>query len=59
MRDSTDHKAKSWPALGTAMPESLADRFMHCPVCREDYDLGDLGEVLQHLHAGSDENEID
>lgn len=41
------------------MPESLADRFMLCPVCREEYDLRDLGEVLQHLHAGGDEAELD
>lgn len=58
MRDSTDRKPKSRPALGAAMPESLTDRFMRCPVCREDYDLRDLGEVLQHLHAASDEQEI-
>jgi len=41
------------------MPESLADRFMLCPVCREEYDLGNLGEVLQHLHASGGDAEID
>src|SRR5262245_47853210 len=47
MRDTMDRKAKSRPGLGAAMPESLADRFVRCPLCREDYDLRDLGEVLQ------------
>ncbi len=59
MRDTTDPKAKSRTGLGVAMPESLADRFMLCPVCREEYDMRDLGEVLQHLHAGGDEREFD
>jgi hypothetical protein len=43
------------PNLGAHMPESLADRFMLCPRCREEYDMRDLGEVLQHLHPSADE----
>ncbi len=64
MRDHPFHKAKSpqaagSPALGAFMPESLADRFMLCPVCREDYDMRDLGAVLRHLHASEDESDAD
>lgn len=44
-------------ALGAHMPESLADRFMLCPVCREEYDMRDLGEVLQHLHPSGTESD--
>jgi hypothetical protein len=71
MTDNTLRKAKSaaataWDApapsraaIGAHMPESLADRFMLCPVCREEYDMRDLGEVLQHLHASPDESDSD
>jgi hypothetical protein len=45
--------------MGAHMPESLADRFLLCPVCREEYDMRDLGEVLQHLHASLDDCETD
>jgi len=60
MSDNTFRKVRpdSMPpaqAMGAHMPESLADRFLLCPVCREEYDMRDLGEVLQHLHASLDD----
>lgn len=64
MSETFLRKAKSVTAsassgIGTHMPESLADRFMLCPVCREEYDMRNLDEVLQHLHASADEIEGD
>jgi hypothetical protein len=59
MSDDTFRKAKPRPALGAQMPESLADRFMLCPICREEYDMRDLGEVLQHLHPSGSESDCD
>lgn len=59
MSDNILRKAKSASAPGAHMPESLADRFMLCPVCREEYDMRDLGEVLQHLHATTDDTDSD